>query len=131
MHQAILHGHVGVAWRGGRACPVVTQLCPLGTGTETPEVLASPRTSLVAPSFTMGVRLLSFFPGVVYTGTRHLSDTELKQGTVASSCSGLPRRAMPGGSAPETPTGVQQGRTANPCAMATHEILGLHLDAQR
>ena len=52
--------------QGTHTWPFVDQLWPLGTGTEAPKTEASAGCSLVAPSFTMGLRFVSpFLPGEV------------------------------------------------------------------
>lgn len=69
---AILHL---VHWK---PCPSVTQLCPLGTGTEVPDMLGGEGCSL--DSFTIpGLPLLDFFPGDVCTEHASLDDSPLER----------------------------------------------------
>ncbi len=53
----------------------LTQLCPLGTGTEVPVMLGGAGCSLL--SFTMGVRFSCFLPGDVCTPAAFQVRTEL------------------------------------------------------
>ena len=56
----------------------VTQLCPLGTGTELPETLRGAGCSLL--SFTMGLRFSCFLPGDVCACTAFQIDSNCWSG---------------------------------------------------